>query len=147
METTCHDTVFGLMIYRHQWQKKSTLNFLGQMWPILVAAQAYTGKPITTAEQESFVWVKKNWHSLQGKAEEALKNYIVENRSDLAQYWPAVRGLESRAEIAKAVTPRMLLFQRDGSAVLFLDCQWDQENGLGIQLYPAIEVAAQAAFL
>ena len=91
--------------------------------------------------------MKKNWHSLQGKAEEALKNYIVENSSDLAQYWPAVRGLESRAEIAKAVTPRMLLFQRDGSAVLFLDCQWDQENGLGIQLYPAIEVAAQAAFL
>lgn len=147
METTCHDAVFGLMTYHHQWQKKSSLNFLGQEWPVLIAAQAYTGDPISPAEQETYLWVQKNWNSLQGKADQVLKEYIRDNCEDVAQYWPAIRGLETSAEIAQAVTPRILRFQRDGSAVLLLDCLWNVENGLGIQLYPTVTAAGQDFFL
>lgn len=47
----------------------------------------------------------------------------------------------------KVVTPKTLLCQLDGSVVLLLDCLWDEEMGLGIQLYPHIEIADQDSFL
>lgn len=49
--------------------------------------------------------------------------------------------------LACMVTPRTLLFQRNGNVVLLLDCVWDAEHGIAVQLMPDVTVGSQDVFL
>lgn len=147
MDTICNDPVFGTMQYKHGWQKRENVTLLGKIWPLTIAAQAYRGKPITAAEQTGYQYVQKNWQRLQAELAQALTAYVRENAADIRPYYPRVETLLSPEGLVQAVTPKKLYCQLDGSVVLLLDCAWDEEDGLGIQVYPTLEIASQDAFL
>lgn len=147
MEKVCMDSVFGTMTYRHQWYKHETMSLFGKRYDLKVAAQAYSGKAITDEERKGYHYIKEHWDILQKDVGKALSDYVSDNAQDISLYCPEIQKVSTPEEFMKVVTPKTLLCQLDGSVILLLDCLWDEEMGLGIQLYPHIEIADQDSFL
>ena len=51
------------------------------------------------------------------------------------------------SDLAAIVKPRTLLFKQDGTALVLLDCPWDEEHGLAVQLIPEFAIGSQDVFL
>ena len=147
MEKVCTDSVFGTMTYRHQWYKNETMVLFGKKYDVKVAAQAYSGKDITDEERKGYLYIKEYWDILQKDIGKALSDYVSDNAQEISPYCSEIQKVSRLEEFTKVVTPKTLLCQLDGSVVLLLDCLWGEENGLGIQLYPHIEIADQDSFL
>lgn len=130
METKVNDAVFGSMTYKHLWEKREALSLFGKENEITVAARAYSGKPITDAQRKSYKAFIDDKASYLGKIEAALREYAA-----------------GKGDVASMVKPKTLVFMTDGTAVLLLDCTWDEEHGVGVQLMPDIKVGSQDIFL
>ena len=119
----------------------------GKSWDITVAVKAYSGKPITEAEQIAY----KNFWANEAKMidiiGEQLKQYINRNLQELANYWMGARSVNQTVELAQMVMPKTLLFKQDGTTVMLLDCVWDEDNGMAVKLVPEVAVGSQDIFL
>lgn len=147
MEMTYTDAVFGTMKYRHQWYKDEILRLFGKQWNIVIAAQAYTDEPIVEAEQKTYQYVKAHMESIQKEIETRFIIYVNDNIADIQEELREIHQITKAEELAGILTPKIFLFQKNGNAVLLLDCLWDEENGMAIQVYPDYEIADQDAFL
>lgn len=147
MEKVCTDPVFGTMIYQHQWYKHEPRVLLGKKYDLKIVAQAYRGNAITDEERNGYHYIKEHWNALQEDIWKALSDYMSDNVQDISPYCPEIQQVSTQEDFTKLVMPKTLLCQLDGSVILLLDCIWDEENGIGVQLYPHIEVADQDSFL
>lgn len=146
-EIKCNDSVFGEMSYKHRWYKEQKINIFGQTWDINVAAQSYSGKPITKEQQNSYSKYMQNESDYIAIVENELKSYVNNNLNELAVYWAGARRIEEKEELSQVVTPRTLLFKQDGTVVLLLNCVWDVENGIGVKIIPHLLTGIQDMFL
>lgn len=143
----CNDIAFGEMTYQHRWIKKGKLSVFGKEWNINVVARANLGEKITKEQQDNYKnFLQNNDHYIQIIESELIK-YVNENIDELSEYWSNARQIENKENLSEIVTPKTLLFKRDGSTVLLLDCVWDEENGIGIQVIPKIMIGVQDLFL
>lgn len=147
MDITYKDDIFGEMTYKHRWYKQQALMMFGKDWDVTVAAKAYSGKEITEDQRKSYSNFCDNESAMIELIEVKLKEYINENLQDLAVYWIGARAVNTVNELVHMVTPKTLLFKQDGTTIMLLDCIWDQEHGIAVQILPTIRVGTQELFL
>lgn len=147
MNATCIDAVFGEMTYKHRWFKQQNIKIFSKEWTIIVAANAYSGKPITETEQDSYKRYMENEEKTIALIEEQLKQYINGNLTELSEYWMGARKVERADNLASILTPHTLLFAQDGTTVMLFDCVWDIENGIAVRISPEMKVGSPDCFL
>ena len=147
MNATCIDAVFGEMTYKHRWYKEQSIKIFAKEWTITVVAKAYSGKPITKAEQKSYMEFMESKEKTISLVEEQLKQYINANLIELSEYWMGARRVERVDDLASILTPRTLLFAQDGTTILLFDCAWDVENGVAVRISPEMTVGSPDCFL
>ena len=140
MGKVCVDEIFGEMTYKHRWYKTEEMEFFGKKWPVTIAAKAYSEKPITEKQRQSYGQYKKDEQRSQTIITEKLIEYI--NNLEIAGLF-----IKQKEELQKVVTPRTLLFKQDGTTILLLDCVWDADCGIGIKLYPGFARGIQDLYL
>lgn len=147
MDIKCIDVAFGEMTYKHRWFKKQEINIFGQKKEIVIAAKAYLKKEITEKQQESYIYFCKNEEKIIKIIEEELKSYINTNLLELAKSWIGARRINFNNDLNGITEAKTLLFKQDGTIILLLNCVWDEEHGIGVKIYPEVEVGSQDLFL
>lgn len=140
MDMKCNDPVFGEMIYKHRWQKSETINMFGKNFDIVIAAKAYSEKPITKEQQDSYKNFKKNELKILNEVSLKITEYINSNKEDILIN-------DTKLELPKLLTPKTLLFKQEGDAILLFDCVWDIEHGIGVNITSNFEIGSQDIFL
>lgn len=140
------DAVFGVMEYKHNWYKQETLPLWGKNWDIWVATKAYSAKPITDAQRESYLRFKSQLKDEEQIITETCIEYINSNCADLAANWLTARMVNNDKELAQILTPTTLFIKQNGRTILLFDCPWD-EHGIGVELFPKIQIGSQDLFL
>lgn len=146
MDVMTNDVVFGEMIYKHRWFKKETLSFLGKEWDITIVAKAFSGKPITDEQRNSYQWLKDNLTEVDNNLYDVTSGYINDNCQEFAEYWSGARMVNSPSDLAQIISLKTILFKKDGGILILSDCPWD-EHGIAIQLKPDVEIGSQDMFL
>ena len=146
MEVTVMDAVFGEMTYRHRWFKTEILNIFEKDFSVKIVAKAFSGKPITDEQRDAYKWFKENLGQINETMTQLASGYINENCQEFAANWRGARMVASPADLAQIITPRTILFTKDGGILVLFDCPWD-EHGIAIQLKPEIEIGCQDIFL
>lgn len=147
MDVTCVDSVFGEMTYKHRWFKKERVGLFGQTWDLTIAAKAYSGKPITDAQRSSYTDFHTNEKEYATQTAKLIMQYINDNCEKFSPTWFGARKVSSEVELSEIVVPRTMLFKPDGTTLILLDCPWDEEHGLAVQLSPEYAVGSQDLFL
>ncbi|MCC8152373.1 MAG: hypothetical protein LIO96_13270 [Lachnospiraceae bacterium] len=147
MEKKCMDAVFGEMTYKHRWVRKQDEIIFGKKYEITVAAKAFSGKPITDEQRSAYQEFTKKKSVYFDMAGTLLIEYINSNLKEMAQYQTDAGCMEDAVELSRVVTPKTLLFKQDGTMLLLLECIWDEEDGMAVQLLPEAKVGRQDLFL
>lgn len=142
MEKKCKDLIFGEMIYKHIWQKAETINMFGKNFNIVIAAKAYSEKPITKEQQDNYKNFKKNETKILDEVSAKMNEYINSNKE-----W-ILNNLDNniKLDLLKLLTPKTLLFNQNGDTILLFDCVWD-EHGIGIDITSGYKIGSQDIFL
>lgn len=146
MNVTYIDPVFGEVQYKHRWYKKSSLSLFDREWNITIAAKAYSGKPITNQQRESYQQFHDRFSEMAAIISNQLIKYINDHCEEFAAFWIGARRISATHELAQIVIPKTLLIHQDGTLLLLLDCPWD-EHGIAIQLLPDACIGPQDIFL
>lgn len=135
---TINDNVFGMMEYKHRWVKNETISFFGKNNNVTIAAKAYKEKPITDEQRLAYTKFKSELVILSDKAKtEAIKYFASVEKKQIS----------SDSELNSILLLKTVLFTQDGEVILLFNSTLDEENGIGIQLYPSIQVGPQDTFL
>lgn len=140
MDKKCKDPIFGEMIYKHRWQKMEAINMFGKNFNIVIAAKAYSEKPISKEQQKSYNNFKENESKILNKLELKITEYINSNKEDFSINY-------SKLDLPKLLTPRTLLFKQNGETIFLFDCFWDIEHGIGVNITSNFEIGSQDIFL
>lgn len=132
------DPVFGRMCYEHRWIKKEDICIFGKNQTIKICAKAFNEKPITDSQRTSYLKMKKNLGNILNECVDKIYDY-------LNKFYNA--KLEDVSKVNEHVQFTHIIFMQDGDTVLLFDTDYDIENGIGIQIYPEIEIGPQDAFL
>lgn len=143
MDNKCKDPVFGDMIYKHRWQKIETIKMFEREWNITVVAKAYSNKPISVEQQNSYESYKNNEDKTMQRLSAKIAEYVELFSSELESEGIKVLSLK---DLSKVVKPKTLLFRQDGTAIMLLDFVLDEEHGIGIDL-DSLEIGNQDLFL
>ena len=146
MGTTVKDRAFGEMEYKHGWVKKQEVTLQGKIYNLTIRASAYTGEKICEEQRGGYRYFKDNVRKISDLCGEQIIGYVKAHMDDLAVNFPAIAEISAN-NLSEYVTPRTVLFGRDGSVVLLYDAKWDEENGLGVEVYPEVKVGQQDEFL
>ena len=123
-----NDKIFGEVSFDAGWNKDENISLWGKTNGILVTAVAYyESEAITEAQQSSYRSYNLNKSIMEKKIEQLLSNYMDEPE--------------------KHLTPRFLVFEKDGAYALMLDDDNDPDNGVAVQLAPVAKVTSQDAYL
>lgn len=136
-EITVNDEVFGLMTYKHRWIKKQDIQFIGNKFSVTIAAKAYSQKPISDEQRESYNFFISKEKDILDKAEQSLLVYAKAFE----------KSINSENDLKNFVKPKTILFNQNGTRTMLLECSWDEENGIGIDLNSSFKVDVQDAFL
>lgn len=147
MEVKCSDPVFGEMNYRHRWYKKDTISLFSKEWNVTVAAKAYSGKPISDSQRDSYKQFVKQYGSYAEKIRSLITEYINKNCVGLAATWSGARMVKNAEDLIGIVRPTSVLFKQDGSVIVLFDCVWDEEHGIAVQIIPTFDIGSQDVFL
>lgn len=132
------DSVFGKMCYEHRWTKEENIYVFGKTQTIKICAKSFNEKPITDSQRASYLKIKKNLDDILNECAEKIYDY-------LNKFYNA--KLENRSKINEHIQFTHIIFMQDGDTVLLFDTDYDIENGIGIQIYPEMEIGPQDAFL
>lgn len=147
MEAAYTDAVFGEMKYKHRWYKMDKIDLFGKAWEVTVAAKAYSGKPISDAQRNSYKKFLVSQDAFSAKISEMIMCFINQNCEELSATWFGARMVKAANDLSEIVRPRTLLFMQDGAALILLDCPWDEEHGLAVQFIPEFAIGSQDIFL
>lgn len=135
---TIIDSAFGNMEYKHRWIKKETITFFEKKCEVTIAAKAYNEKPITDEQRKSYKKFKFEISELSEKAKSEVISYISKNENKI---------ILNDIELNNIIKLKTVLFIQDGTTILLCESSLDEENGIGIQLYPCLQVGPQDLFL
>ena len=138
MDKKCKDPIFGEMTYKHIWQKTETINMFGKKFDVTISASAYSEKPITKEQQDSYKNFKENELKILNKLELKITEYINSNKEDISV---------NSQDLSELLTPQILLFNQDGETIFLFDCVWDIEHGIGVNITSDYEIGSQDMFL
>jgi hypothetical protein len=147
MIDTCIDAEFGEMKYKHKWFKEQSISLFGKKWNIIISAMSYLGKPINEAERQAYRKYMENESDYSYTIAEQLKMYINNNLYNISEYWAEAHKIEKPSDLVKVVIPRSLVFQQDGTTIMMLDCIWDSEHGIAVEVIPEVKTGSQDYFL
>lgn len=147
MEEIYRDEIFGEMKYKHRWYKKDKIIIFGKKWKIILAVKAYSGKDITEEQKKSYSYYIENENLVIRLIEEKLIEYYNECFQSIAENWSDAHEVNSADDFFNIVCPKTLLIKQDGSMYLLLDCVWDEEHGIAVQVLPDVVVGSQDLFL
>lgn len=146
MDVMINDPTFGEMTYNRRWAKMENLSIFEKEWPIKIVAKAFSGKPISDAQRDSYRWFTENASQIDKNMYDVASGYINENCHEFAEFWRGARMVSAPSDLAQIITPKTVLFKQDGEVLVLFDCPWD-EHGIAIQLKPVIEIGSQDMFL
>jgi len=138
-DQTCNNTTFGKMTYDHGWCRSDKISIFGSIYPLKILVAAYSGKPITDKQERAYRIFSKDKDKYLGTVSDALRKYVKNNN--------ITASVADDDELRDEVTPKTLLITRDGMVVLLLECKWDVEHGIGVELLPKVTVGSQDSFL
>ena len=122
--TNCiNDPIFGLMEYKHSWNKKETISFWNKKYTVNITAQAYKGDDILEEQRNCYNEFNTKISKI---AEDAVSEII--KYCELAFQ---TKGLK-KPDIISALTPATVLFQRDNTWGILFNCIWDEEHGIAL---------------
>lgn len=130
----------GEMYYRHSWCREENVDWWGnKSVNVQITAHAYTGDAITDQQRNAFNDYTAN-----------ITTFIERGLPLILDYVQATHDITyTTEELLLALTPKNVLFQKDGSWGVLFDCEFDIENGLA--LYKTndnvIRVGSQDEFL
>ena len=125
---TMIDTVFGDVTFDFGWSKKDTLSLFGKQYNILVTANAYfANEAITQQQQKAYSAFTQGKTEISKKIEQLLSAYTPDSEKNL--------------------TPRYIIFEKNGAYALMLDDKDDPDDGIAVQLAPIEQVMSQDAYL
>lgn len=147
MEVVCNDPIFGKMSYKHRWFKQDKFYLFGADWTVSVVARAYSGRPITDRQRESYKRFIEQMDLIADDVSELIMEHVNSNCEEFAAAWPGARMVNCAEDLQSIVRPTSLVFNQDGSVLILFDCVWDEEHGLGVQVFPDYKIGSQDVFL
>ena len=144
MPKKINDSVFGEMeCYHQEYIKKKKVPFLNQMCEVEILVKTYN-ESILDKQQEAYKYFLKNHEKVNSEIPKLIKDYIDENREEIRHYYPEIDNIKNLSDLIKS---NSLRFNRDGSVVFLCDVPWDEEHGIGIQIYPEYKIDIQDNFI
>ena len=129
------DEILKEPFYNFGWFYEKTITFFGKENNIKVDFEAYPEtEQINQTQKDSFLRFYENIADLSKAAENQLNDYIT-------------KYVEGIYTIDKDVQLTEVLINSDGELILLCEVAWDIENGLGIKIFPEIEIGPQDTFL
>lgn len=144
MADTVYDVVFGDMEYRHRWIKKEEIYLLGKERKLSIVAAAYSEESICDMQRESYKYFKRDCDKISERIPGLIAEYVESHREEIEEHYDSLGEAD---EAIKLVMPTSILFTRDGKAIIMCNVAWDEENGIGIEVFPEYMVDIQDAFL
>ena len=132
------DPVFGQMRYEHRWVKKESIFIFGKNQTVKICVKAFNAKPITDSQRSSYLKMKENLETILNECADKIYDY-------LNKFYNA--KLEDASKVNEHVQCTHIIFMQNGDTIFLFDTYYDIENGIGIQIYPEIEIGPQDAFL
>lgn len=139
---TIRDEVFGEMLYKHGWVSTKYIEFWNETINFKIKVVDYDEKAILESQRQDFLYFMNNTEDISKKTYEAVKNYISDNSDVIYPYIPNNKS----ENIKDIVIPKTLLFDEEHVFGILCDCLWD-DDGIGIQVLPCIEVDSQDILL
>lgn len=133
-----NDSVFGKMKYDHRWIKEEKILLFDQDYNVKICAKAFNEKPISDFQRDSYKKMKKE-----------LDAILIKCVSMISDYLKNIYGatLANTSEVIEAVKLTHIIFMQNGNTIFLFDTEYDVENGIGIQIYPEMEIGPQDTFL
>ncbi len=129
------DAVLTDAFFNYGWCFKKRISFWGKENDIQFVFEAYPEtEKINSVQKTSFLEFYANIGDLSKITFNEINSYIE-------------RSVGGDYTIEDDVQLKEILVKQDGELVLLCEASWDVENGLGIQIYPKIEIGPQDAFL
>ena len=144
MNKMIKDSVFGEMEYKHRWIKKEKISLMDNDYNLNIIASAYTGDQICDEQRDAYIAFKGNLDIVSRKIPGMIEEYVEAHKDEITEHF---QEIENPGDAIKLVRPVSILFARDGKTVIMCNVDWDEENGIGIEVAPEYKVDLQDAFL
>jgi hypothetical protein len=123
------DKAFGELNFDAGWYKNATISFIGKQHEIYICASSYRETDLPTdSQQKAYIDFENN----KQQFEEEIENLLI-----------AYNGEESLNQL----TPKGIVFERDGKYAVLFDDATDPDNGIAVTLAPKKEVMTQDDYL
>lgn len=144
MGDTVKDNEFGEMEYRHKWVKKEKMMMLGKERTLTISALAYSGDSICDKQRKAYQSFSSNRDELLKNIPKLISEYAHKHFDEITEHFSEMNDAN---EALNFVNPSSIVFSRDGKVVIMCNVDWDEENGIGIEILPEYKVDLQDAFL
>lgn len=144
MSETIKDPFFGEMEYKHRWIKKEKITLMDKNYNLNIIALAYTGDQICDEQREAYKIFKGKLDEISHRMPGMIEEYVEVHKDEIAEHFLKIGDPE---EAVKFVKPVSVMFARNGKTVIMCNVDWDEENGIGIEVAPEYKVDVQDAFL
>ena len=144
MADKINDPVFGEMEYKHRWIKKEKITLLDKEYDLSIIAVAYSGDQICDEQRNAYTAFKGKLEKISRRMPGMVEEYVEVNKSDIEEHFA---GIGNPEDAIKFVKPVSVMFARDGKTVIMCNVEWDEENGIGIEVAPEYKVGLQDTFL
>ena len=144
MSDMIKDPVFGEMEYKHRWIKKEKISLLDKEYNLNIIASAYSGDQICDKQREAYTAFKGKLEKISRRMPGMIEEYVEVHKSDIEEHFAEIGDPE---DAIKYVKPVSVMFARDGKTIIMCNVDWDEENGIGIEVAPKYKVDLQDAFL
>ena len=126
--------IFGEIYFSFGWKTKAEITLWREVYEIVVDAEAYFENEEITFEQErAYETFNNSKQEKQDTIESLLLGYYNNERDE--------------SFLHEQLTPKTLVFDREGGCALLLDDEEDPDNGLAVILIPDEEVMTQDEYL
>ncbi len=144
MSEIVKDAVFGEMEYKHRWIKKEKIMLMDKEYNLNIIASAYSGDQICDEQREAYKSFKGKLDKISRRMPGMVEEYVEIHKTDIEEHFPEI-GEPNKA--IKYVKPVSVIFARDGKTIIMCNTDWDEENGIGVEVSPEYRVDIQDAFI
>ncbi len=129
------DEILTDAFFSYGWCYRKSISFFGKENDIQFVFEAFPEtEKINSAQKVSFLDFYSDINDLSEASVSELNAYIE-------------RHVGKNYSIEDDVRLKEILVRQDGTLILLCEANWDIENGIGIQIYPKMEIGPQDAFL
>ena len=125
-----HDDILGELVFDYGWVKSIHFHFKKQEITLPCVFSASKNEDLSLEQHQAYVLFQEQQAHFEERTQILLREYLVANEIQSSE-----------------CIPTKILFQRDGSFGILLDCDWDEEHGIVVILNPTEEVGMQDIFL